>query len=94
MKPAGRVRMRNMAGYSAGGGKEKSPGQWWPGLKIAEYPAPEARGAQSISNDGHPPSAARLRSSVTARAALASAENARALVSACCRDITKPLSVP
>jgi hypothetical protein len=54
IKPAGRVRIRilNMAGYSAGGGKEKSPGQWWPGLKIAEYPAPEARGAQSISHDG------------------------------------------
>jgi hypothetical protein len=34
----------NMAGYSAGGGNEKSPSRWWPGLKIAdEYPAPEAR---------------------------------------------------
>jgi hypothetical protein len=74
IKPAGRVRIRilNMAGYSAGGGKEKSPGRWWPGLKIAEYPAPEARGAQSISNDWHPPSAARLRSPVSARGALAS----------------------
>jgi hypothetical protein len=82
MEPAGMVRIRilNMAGYSAGGGKEKSPGRWWPGLKIAEYQAPEARGAQSISNDGHPPSAACLRSSVTARAELQS-DSARALVS-------------
>jgi hypothetical protein len=50
------------------------------------YPAPEARSAQSISNDWHPPSAARLRSSVSARAALASG---RKRPSACQRFLSR-----
>jgi hypothetical protein len=93
MKPL-RIRIRNMAGYSAGCGKEKSPGRWWPGLKIAEYPAPEARGAQEYFQR-RAPSKRRLVAKLGHRAGCVSFSRKRpSAVSVFCREYLETLSVP
>ena len=75
----------------------KPPASGGRGSRLPSIQPQRLEALKSISNDGHPPSAAWLRSSVTARAALASAESARALSAFFVANISKlfrPLEKP
>jgi hypothetical protein len=76
-------------GIAPGAAKKRAPASGGRGSRLPSIQPQRLEALKSISNDGHPPSAAWLRSSVTARAALASAESARALSAFFVANISK-----